>query len=136
MLTSKRLSFYVAGALLAFAMAACFYAPRFPLHHEKELEAVSMPVGRKANVAAEARTEKDMAKPEKKKVSLRICLKKEEVRFHEMILKAAWQHHMDAALIKAIIMAESGYDPKATSGKGAKGLMQLMPATAEALGER
>ena len=40
----------------------------------------------------------------------------------------------DPALIKAIIMAESGYNTKAVSKRGAKGLMQLMPETAQSLG--
>jgi soluble lytic murein transglycosylase-like protein len=41
---------------------------------------------------------------------------------------------MDHALIKAMVMAESGFDPSAVSSKGAVGLMQLMPGTAESLG--
>jgi soluble lytic murein transglycosylase-like protein len=59
---------------------------------------------------------------------------KKEHLFHPIIIRAANRHDVDPALVKAIIMAESGYNPNAISKKGAKGLMQLMPSTAEALG--
>lgn len=47
-----------------------------------------------------------------------------------LIHEAAGRHDVDADLIRAIIMAESRFDPVATSHKGAMGLMQLMPVTA------
>ena len=53
---------------------------------------------------------------------------------HSIVIQAASRHQVDPALVKAIIMAESGYNPRAISKKGAKGLMQLMPGTAQALG--
>ena len=59
---------------------------------------------------------------------------KKEHLFHPIILQVANRHEVDPALIKAIIMCESGYNPNAISKKGAKGLMQLMPLTAQALG--
>jgi soluble lytic murein transglycosylase-like protein len=59
---------------------------------------------------------------------------KKERLFHPIILQEAIRHKLDPALVKAIIMAESGYNPNAVSKKGAQGLMQLMPSTAEALG--
>jgi len=55
-------------------------------------------------------------------------------KLHSIIEQVASRHNVDPALIKAIIMAESGYDPRAVSKKGAKGLMQLMPKTAQELG--
>jgi len=77
--------------------------------------------------------EKDIpTAPEKKPPCFRG--NKTEQRFHPIILQAAIRFQVDPALVKAIIMAESGYDPRAVSRVGAKGLMQLMPATAEELG--
>ena len=44
------------------------------------------------------------------------------------------QFDVDAALVSAVIKAESDYNPRIVSNKGARGLMQLMPATAERFG--
>ena len=59
---------------------------------------------------------------------------KGERSFHAIIQRAARRYHIDPALVKAIIMTESQYNPNAISDKGAKGLMQLMPVTARSLG--
>jgi soluble lytic murein transglycosylase-like protein len=55
-------------------------------------------------------------------------------RFHPLIVRVSREHNVDPALVKAIIMAESGYNPEAVSKVGARGLMQLMPRTADSLG--
>ena len=51
------------------------------------------------------------------------------ISFNEEISAAAEVFAVDDALIRAIIHAESAYQPEALSPKGAQGLMQLMPAT-------
>ncbi len=47
--------------------------------------------------------------------------------YDNIILKAARAFGVDHALIKAVIHAESSFNPKAVSRKGARGLMQIMP---------
>jgi soluble lytic murein transglycosylase-like protein len=53
--------------------------------------------------------------------------------FDPIINSCALQYGVDKSLVKAVIHAESGYDPNAVSAKGASGLMQLMPQTAKSL---
>ncbi|MCG8470810.1 MAG: lytic transglycosylase domain-containing protein [Desulfobacterales bacterium] len=47
--------------------------------------------------------------------------------YDAIILRASRKHNISFSLIKAVIHAESGFNPKALSSKGAMGLMQLMP---------
>jgi soluble lytic murein transglycosylase-like protein len=48
--------------------------------------------------------------------------------------EAAERHDLDPALVNAVISTESGWNPQAISNKGAMGLMQLIPGTAERFG--
>lgn len=54
--------------------------------------------------------------------------------FDEVIQEAARRHGVDPDLVRAVIKVESNFDPQAVSHAGAKGLMQLMDATAASLG--
>jgi soluble lytic murein transglycosylase-like protein len=55
-------------------------------------------------------------------------------RYAPLVEEAAQTYRIDAALLYAVISAESGYNPAAVSRKGAAGLMQLMPETARRYG--
>ena len=57
-----------------------------------------------------------------------------EVPYADPINQAAAKYGLDPALIAAVTHAESGFNPRAGSSAGAKGLMQLMDATARGLG--
>lgn len=54
--------------------------------------------------------------------------------YDDIIQMAAKTHNLEPSLIKAVMRMESAFNPKAVSKKGAKGLMQLMPATAKHMG--
>jgi soluble lytic murein transglycosylase-like protein len=56
----------------------------------------------------------------------------EPLPYDRLIHEAAGLYGVDVDLIQAIIMAESQFNPRAISKRGAKGLMQLMPVTADA----
>lgn len=55
-------------------------------------------------------------------------------RYAAFITEEANAMHVDPALVRAVMMAESGSNPYAVSPKGALGLMQLLPATARRFG--
>lgn len=51
-----------------------------------------------------------------------------------IVREAAEHNNLDPALVKAVISTESGWNPRAVSNKGAVGLMQLIPETAQRFG--
>lgn len=55
-------------------------------------------------------------------------------RYDDLVLRYARKHRLDPRLLKSIIAAESEFNPKAVSPAGARGLMQVMPATAVQMG--
>jgi soluble lytic murein transglycosylase-like protein len=56
--------------------------------------------------------------------------------FDRLITRLAPRFALDPELVREVVAAESDYDPRAISPKGAQGLMQLMPATAARFGIR
>lgn len=82
---------------------------------------------------------KKYSTPETKQAETKhVKLAKVDKQFRRQIAgyvnKVARQYQMEPAFIHAIISAESGYKPNATSPVGAMGMMQLMPFTAERFG--
>jgi len=67
---------------------------------------------------------------EKPKITYRYSSKK----YDDLITRASQQYGISFPLLKAIIKAESDFDPQAVSKKGAKGLMQIMPENFKPLG--
>ena len=57
-----------------------------------------------------------------------------EPALNEGVNSASAAYHLDPDLVNSVIHAESGFNARAVSPKGARGLMQLMPATASQLG--
>jgi soluble lytic murein transglycosylase-like protein len=66
--------------------------------------------------------------------SVSVYLGAPHLLYSAIIERVAARNQIDTALVKAVIMAESRYNHRAVSKKGAGGLMQLMPHTAKALG--
>ncbi len=62
--------------------------------------------------------------------AVRPSFSKNKDAYDSLIASAANTFGVDKGLVKAVIHTESGFNPNARSGPGAKGLMQLMPATA------
>ena len=85
-----------------------------------EIEAARQRNERAAEVAALAQTP----------VLQRLTTHPNAQRYDPLIARYAKANGVDGALVKAIVAAESGYEPTAVSAKGALGLMQVIPETA------
>lgn len=72
--------------------------------------------------------------PTQKLMVPRVKTMKKNSGYDKLIRLTCKRHGMDQQLVKAVIRAESAFNPGAVSPKGAVGLMQLMPATSKVLG--
>jgi hypothetical protein len=81
-----------------------------------------------ADVAAFVMPPKPKAAPRPRPVFRKVSL--------DLIHQAALSHSLPPALVEAVARVESGLNPRALSPKGARGLLQLMPATARRFGVR
>jgi soluble lytic murein transglycosylase-like protein len=132
----RRLSIYflmiiVAGILLLPGNTTGVYDTGISKSLSGVSLAVSHPVGPTEPLPA-ASAARAVPRPESvssKKTAVRV-----KTGYHAIIQQAGRRHGVEAALIQAIIMAESSYNPRAVSNRGAAGLMQLMPATADSMG--
>jgi len=71
--------------------------------------------------------------PQPDYIRLKKFKKAHKDEYKKMAQKAALKYGLSYELLDAVIETESGYNPQAISCKGAQGLMQLMPTTADAL---
>jgi soluble lytic murein transglycosylase-like protein len=76
---------------------------------------------------------RDIKKDKQLRTKLRLSSTANPAEFDQIIKTCSDKYGVSASLIKAVIHAESGYNPNAVSHKGASGLMQLMPGTAKSL---
>lgn len=76
---------------------------------------------------------RDLKKDKQLRTKLKYASSVNPAEFEQLIKTCSDKYGVSSSLIKAVIHAESGYNPNAVSSKGASGLMQLMPATAKSL---
>jgi soluble lytic murein transglycosylase-like protein len=128
----------LARALVACATAFAVCAPAVAdiYMHTAESGEITL-----SNVPSHAGFERVLAEPAPVPLAAPAAVRKAvpldaRVPYAPHIAAAARTHGLPEELLAAVIWAESNYNPKATSKKGAKGLMQLMPETARRMGVR
>lgn len=76
---------------------------------------------------------RDLKKDKELRTKLKYASSVNPAEYEQLIKTCSEKYGVNQCLVKAVIHAESGYNPNAVSSKGAGGLMQLMPATAKSL---
>jgi soluble lytic murein transglycosylase-like protein len=76
---------------------------------------------------------RDLKKDKELRTRLKYASSANPAEYEQLIKVYSDKYGVNSSLVKAVIHAESGYNPNAVSRKGASGLMQLMPDTARSL---
>src|SRR6266568_2694492 len=76
---------------------------------------------------------RDLKKDKELRTKLKYASSVNPAEYEQLIKNCSDKYGVNLCLVKAVIHAESGYNPNAVSSKGASGLMQLMPGTARSL---
>ena len=76
---------------------------------------------------------REIKKDKQLRTKLKYASSVNPAEYEQLIKTCSARYGVNPSLVKAVIHAESGYNPNAVSSKGASGLMQLMPATARSL---
>ena len=123
-----------AGAVPAAAMEAA--EPKAAINEAKSADPAPKPDLTAARTAAKEALSPEAAAPAGGSDEHAGSSRVSDTRISEMITATAERHELDEGILRAVIKAESNFNPKAVSYKGAMGLMQLMPGTARDLGVR
>lgn len=118
--------------ILLFALVPCAEADIYTYTDANGIVHFSnSPEHKNAKIVVAA--QRDETRPEPSRGQIQVG-RAEKNRYTPLVAEAARTYRVDAALLHAVISAESGYNPAAVSNKGAVGLMQLMPETARRYG--
>ena len=125
----------ILGAMLACGLAQSVHAEIYSFTDENGVMHFS-------NIPTDSRyvpfAGSGSARPVNKPITIRPNGRQPEpsikAQYGSIIETIAQTYALESALLHAVVSAESGYNPAAVSKKGAAGLMQLMPATAQRYG--
>ncbi|MFW5954182.1 MAG: lytic transglycosylase domain-containing protein [Guyparkeria sp.] len=131
---SHRAGVFLPACLLAFLTSVLAGAAEADVYKYRDANGVT----HLTNVPADSADEpyrlwrkSEATKPKAWQDGYRVLPKLDRESYAEQVSRFADLYEVDPALVRAVIHAESAFRPDAVSPKGASGLMQLMPATAE-----
>jgi soluble lytic murein transglycosylase-like protein len=118
----------VCQAMLVFAAVDLARGDIYRYEDEDSVHFTDAPTDRRFKVFM-----RDLKKDRELRTKLKFSTSVNPAEYDQIISSCASKYGVSPSLIKAVIHAESGYNPNAVSRKGASGLMQLMPGTARSL---
>ena len=129
-ISNKRIALSVAAGLwIAWAAAMSAHADIYRFEDEEGIvHFTDAPTDKRFKIFM-----RDLKKDRQLRTRLRFAASVNPAEYDQIIKTYADKYGVSQSLIKAVIQAESGYNPNAVSPKGASGLMQLMPNTARSL---